>query len=151
MCEHAPLSAGDCKPHKALRTTIKVFLRTEEKKREASRPRDGPVTPVTPVGPGLGAAALPVVSEAVAVVGEDGGGLQLPVAEQIAAAEGPEQQEGEETGRAEEGDGLVEKVGDDSVSRSKSQPPRYPLLTRTRTRHRATEKLASRKPVPRPT
>ena len=31
------MSAGDCKPHKALRTTIKVFLRTEEKKREALR------------------------------------------------------------------------------------------------------------------
>ncbi|KAI9843712.1 MAG: hypothetical protein M1837_006181 [Sclerophora amabilis] len=32
-----PLSAEDCKPNKALRTTIKVFLRTEEKKRETLR------------------------------------------------------------------------------------------------------------------
>ncbi|KAL1868660.1 hypothetical protein VTK73DRAFT_3576 [Phialemonium thermophilum] len=47
VCEHSPLSADDCKPHKALRTTIKVFLRTEEKKREASRPKDSaPPTPV---------------------------------------------------------------------------------------------------------
>jgi len=49
VCEHSPLSADDCKPHKALRTTIKVFLRTEEKKRESSRPKDA--TPVTPVEP----------------------------------------------------------------------------------------------------
>lgn len=47
VCEHSPLSAEDCKPHKSLRTTIKVFLRTEEKKRETNRPKDTP--PVTPV------------------------------------------------------------------------------------------------------
>ncbi len=47
VCEHSPLSADDCKPHKSLRTTIKVFLRTEEKKREASRSKETP--PVTPV------------------------------------------------------------------------------------------------------
>ena len=35
VCEHSPVSAADCKPNKSLRTTIKVFLRTEEKKREA--------------------------------------------------------------------------------------------------------------------
>lgn len=37
VCEHSPLSAEDCKPNKSLRTTIKVFLRTEEKKREQAR------------------------------------------------------------------------------------------------------------------
>ncbi|KAI9762236.1 MAG: hypothetical protein M4579_000559 [Chaenotheca gracillima] len=37
VCEHAPLAAEDCKPNKALRTTIRVFLRTEEKKREIAR------------------------------------------------------------------------------------------------------------------
>lgn len=47
ICEHSPLSAEDCTPHKSLRTTVRVFLRTEEKKREASRPKD--VTPATPV------------------------------------------------------------------------------------------------------
>lgn len=50
VCEHSPLSAEDCKPHKALRTTIRVFIRTEEKKREASRPKiskdSAPATPV---------------------------------------------------------------------------------------------------------
>ena len=37
VCEHSPLSAEDCKPNKSLRTTIKVFLRTEEKKREQAK------------------------------------------------------------------------------------------------------------------
>lgn len=37
VCEHSPLSASDCSPNKSLRTTIKVFLRTAEKKREALR------------------------------------------------------------------------------------------------------------------
>jgi hypothetical protein len=49
ICEHSPLSAEDCNPNKALRTTIKVFLRTAEKKREAQRAKEA--TPVTPVEP----------------------------------------------------------------------------------------------------
>jgi hypothetical protein len=40
VCEHSPVAAADCKPNKSLRTTIKVFLRTEEKKREALRLKD---------------------------------------------------------------------------------------------------------------
>ncbi|KAG5978029.1 hypothetical protein E4U56_005507 [Claviceps arundinis] len=47
VCEHSPLSAEDCNPNKSLRTTIRVFLRTAEKKREASRPKQpAPPTPV---------------------------------------------------------------------------------------------------------
>ncbi|KLJ08793.1 hypothetical protein EMPG_15761 [Blastomyces silverae] len=38
VCAHTPLSADLCKPNKALRTTLKAFLRTEEKKREKDRP-----------------------------------------------------------------------------------------------------------------
>ncbi|KAI9810706.1 MAG: hypothetical protein M1832_001215 [Thelocarpon impressellum] len=53
VCEHTPLSAEDCKPNKALRTTTKVFLRTEEKKRETlkakARPEEAPAVPLTPV------------------------------------------------------------------------------------------------------
>lgn len=50
VCEHSPLSADDCTPNKSLRTTIKVFLRTAEKKREASKPKDMPEpAPETPV------------------------------------------------------------------------------------------------------
>ena len=37
VCEHSPISADDCKPNKSLRTTIKVFLRTAEKKREQAK------------------------------------------------------------------------------------------------------------------
>ncbi|OBT90149.1 hypothetical protein VE02_00970, partial [Pseudogymnoascus sp. 03VT05] len=50
VCEHTPVAAEDCKPHKSLRTTIKVFLRTEEKKRftlQAKAIKDTP--PITPV------------------------------------------------------------------------------------------------------
>ncbi|KAL7270387.1 hypothetical protein RUND412_006908 [Rhizina undulata] len=32
VCDHSPLSADDCKPNTALRTTVAVFLRTAEKK-----------------------------------------------------------------------------------------------------------------------
>lgn len=51
VCEHSPLSADDCTPNKSLRTTIKVFLRTAEKKREANRPKEIPERPApeTPV------------------------------------------------------------------------------------------------------
>ncbi|CEI68641.1 hypothetical protein FVEN_g7908 [Fusarium venenatum] len=50
VCEHSPLSAEDCNPNKSLRTTIRVFLRTAEKKREASRPKeDKNSEPATPV------------------------------------------------------------------------------------------------------
>jgi hypothetical protein len=56
VCEHTPVAAEDCKPNKSLRTTIKVFLRTEEKKREDRRLKDiknspvvAEVTPMTPV------------------------------------------------------------------------------------------------------
>jgi hypothetical protein len=49
------VAAEDCKPNKSLRTTIKVFLRTEEKKREALRVKDlkntPPATPATPDTP----------------------------------------------------------------------------------------------------
>lgn len=38
-----------CKPNKALRTTLKAFLRTEEKKREKEREQGTPTTPVDSV------------------------------------------------------------------------------------------------------
>lgn len=62
------MAAEDCKPHKSLRTTIKVFLRTEEKKREALRVKDikntPPATPATPDTPTElpAASALPLES-----------------------------------------------------------------------------------------
>ncbi|TVY39289.1 hypothetical protein LSUB1_G004733 [Lachnellula subtilissima] len=57
VCEHTPVSAEDCKPNKSLRTTIKVFLRTEEKKREAARLKEAkaspPATPLVVETPAL--------------------------------------------------------------------------------------------------
>lgn len=60
VCSHSPLSPDDCKPHKALRTTIKVFLRTAATKRAKDTP---PVTPVeaTPAAPSLPAPSLPAL------------------------------------------------------------------------------------------
>lgn len=54
ICEHSPLSAEDCNPNKSLRTTIKVFLRTAEKKKEAAKAkevRESEPEPETPVEP----------------------------------------------------------------------------------------------------
>jgi hypothetical protein len=50
VCTHTPVSPDLCKPNKALRTTLKAFLRTEEKKREKDRQSTAPPTPsiVTP-------------------------------------------------------------------------------------------------------
>lgn len=67
-----------------MRTTIKVFVRTEEKKREASKPKDaGESAPPTPVDakPGAGADALQVTEHAaVAPVPEDAGSGERPPA-----------------------------------------------------------------------
>ncbi|KAB8291550.1 hypothetical protein EYC80_006351 [Monilinia laxa] len=50
VCEHTPVALEDCKPHKSLRTTIKVFLRTEEKKRIDTLAKQSKETPpATPV------------------------------------------------------------------------------------------------------
>lgn len=48
MCAHTPVSPDLCKPNKALRTTLKAFLRTEEKKREKDRQATAPPTPPIP-------------------------------------------------------------------------------------------------------
>lgn len=48
VCDHNPVSRELCKPNKALRTTLKAFLRTEEKKREKDRSSNTPAVNVTP-------------------------------------------------------------------------------------------------------
>jgi hypothetical protein len=53
VCTHTPVSPDLCKPNKALRTTLKAFLRTEEKKREKDRqsaatPNDTPAVTTAP-------------------------------------------------------------------------------------------------------
>ena len=56
VCEHSPLSPDDCVPHKALRNTIKAYLKTAEKKLVEERAKSGKAqkvatevaTPATP-------------------------------------------------------------------------------------------------------
>ncbi|KAK4156054.1 ras family-domain-containing protein [Chaetomidium leptoderma] len=107
VCEHSPLSADDCKPHKALRTTIKVFLRTEEKKRESNRPKDAASAPITPVDPSPISATAPPLPEAVPVTEE-----QRAVAAPVDADVPAEDREGKE-GVQEEHE-VTEKTADDA-------------------------------------
>ncbi|KFY92618.1 hypothetical protein V500_04115, partial [Pseudogymnoascus sp. VKM F-4518 (FW-2643)] len=87
VCEHKPVAAEDCKPHKSLRTTIKVFLRTEEKKRvalQAKAIKDTP--PITPVedAPAPVTAPEEPISEAQA---EDAAEELLPTTDQAPVPE----------------------------------------------------------------
>ncbi|KAK0630603.1 hypothetical protein B0T17DRAFT_460539, partial [Bombardia bombarda] len=70
VCEHSPLSADDCKPHKSLRTTIRVFLRTEEKKRESKAPKDESPA-ATPVEPSPAAVTFPTTAVKAEQQGEE--------------------------------------------------------------------------------
>jgi hypothetical protein len=155
VCEHSPLSADDCKPHKALRTTIKVFLRTEEKKRESNRPKDTAPTPITPVGPSPISATAPAIPEQVSAVEgtEAVEEQQGPATEQVADAEAPaEQQEGKEVGPEAEGrHGLTDRTADDAVGDICPNPARHRILTRTGNRRCIMKQMANRKPLPRPT
>ncbi|KAH9884451.1 hypothetical protein F4778DRAFT_763117 [Xylariomycetidae sp. FL2044] len=49
VCEHSPVSGADCTAYKSLRTTVRVFLKTEEKKREVARPKTNGFFASTPV------------------------------------------------------------------------------------------------------
>lgn len=50
VCEHNPVAKEDCKPNKSLRTTVKVYIRTAEKKRDALKSKEDKVSPtITPV------------------------------------------------------------------------------------------------------
>lgn len=118
VCEHSPLSADDCKPHKALRTTIKVFLRTEEKKRESNRPKD--TTPITPVEPPPASATPSVVLESRGPAPPADGNSS---AEQLAGTEprseitpaAADGQGSKETGLGQGDNEAEEKPSDDSV------------------------------------
>jgi hypothetical protein len=74
VCAHTPISSDLCKPNKALRTTLKAFLRTEEKKREKERQSVTPAISngVTPADATPAQSETPAVSEAPAskTVGE---------------------------------------------------------------------------------
>lgn len=87
VCAHTPLSSDLCKPNKALRTTLKAFLRTEEKKREKDRQSATPAAlaeaPVdgTPA-PSEQPAVTPAPDTPVAPVPEE----QAPAGEQLEVA-----------------------------------------------------------------
>ena len=56
VCLHEPVKSDDCRPNKALRTTIKVFLRKKGVERENARKKEmvdraaaAPATPATPL------------------------------------------------------------------------------------------------------
>lgn len=56
VCLHEPMVPDDCRPNKALRTTIKVFLKKKVMERETARKKEAmekaiptPATPATPL------------------------------------------------------------------------------------------------------
>ncbi|KAL1836625.1 hypothetical protein VTJ49DRAFT_4859 [Mycothermus thermophilus] len=134
VCEHSPLSAADCKPHKALRTTIKVFLRTEEKKRESAKPKETSA-PVTPVEPTPTVAAVPSAPEAGVETAQPDRAVeeQAVAGEKAQDAEATEAQEGHDAG-AEEERGVAEN-GADAVRQSIAVCCLGPMLTQTGNRN----------------
>ncbi|KAI9723350.1 MAG: hypothetical protein M1812_001234 [Candelaria pacifica] len=67
VCEHTPISAEDCKPNKALRTTVKVFLKQRSQKNEKAKPQASVETPVRQPTPSTPAAIAPDTTTAPAV------------------------------------------------------------------------------------
>ncbi|PYI07681.1 hypothetical protein BO78DRAFT_312607 [Aspergillus sclerotiicarbonarius CBS 121057] len=84
VCAHTPISSDLCKPNKALRTTLKAFLRTEEKKREKERQSATPATPATTNG-ATTADGTPIQPETPAVSSAP----KVPAAEGVSAPEYP--------------------------------------------------------------
>jgi hypothetical protein len=82
VCDHNPISPDLCKPNKALRTTLKAFLRTEEKKREKDRTSSTPITPTV---------ATPADNAATVSAGQESGGKEplIAVAAEDAKPEEP--------------------------------------------------------------
>lgn len=62
VCLHEPVKADDCRPNKALRTTIKVFLKKKGIEREAARKQEAvekiAATPVNTTTPQIEAAPI---------------------------------------------------------------------------------------------
>ncbi|RAK96749.1 uncharacterized protein BO80DRAFT_215611 [Aspergillus ibericus CBS 121593] len=84
VCAHTPISSDLCKPNKALRTTLKAFLRTEEKKREKERQSATPATPATTNG-ATTADGTPIQQETPAVSSVP----EVPAAEGVSAPDYP--------------------------------------------------------------
>lgn len=94
VCAHTPVSPDLCKPNKALRTTLKAYLRTEEKKREKERQAAAPPTP-TQSAPAE-SEQVPTPTEAPHIQGQPATESNAPVVEEPipedpAAENGPAQ------------------------------------------------------------
>ena len=67
VCLHEPIVPDDCRPNKALRTTIKVFLKKKVMERETARKKEAlekaPATPDLPATPQLDQTMAPPPSE----------------------------------------------------------------------------------------
>ncbi|KAJ9261864.1 hypothetical protein DTO027B5_3047 [Paecilomyces variotii] len=137
VCAHTPISPDLCKPNKALRTTLKAFLRTEEKKREKERSSATPATPAAdlpvdtthsqaeaqtapPPVDQADAADQPVISASDAETRLEEQAAEVPQSESTAAAvaesngdqteaevEKPQDQNGVSTAEGDAGDGTV--------------------------------------------
>lgn len=90
VCDHSPLSSEDCKPNKALRLTVKAFLKNEEKKRDKSRIADASAQSATPV-----VQDLPAVKEEVKEEEQVKDNVEAFVAVDNSESKQPEQIEGE--------------------------------------------------------
>lgn len=111
VCTHTPVSPDLCKPNKALRTTLKAFLRTEEKKREKDRQSAAPPTPsnITP------ADTIICVQDA----GPDQNGVELGTAGESKAPVSPHPTEPTESKPQELG---LDTLAPDTVGESIPEP-----------------------------
>ena len=72
VCEHKPLTPDLCKPNKALRTTLKAYLRTAEKKRrDLERAKNAEIQPATSVEATPAETPAPAPAEQAGVKRED--------------------------------------------------------------------------------
>ncbi|KAJ5108152.1 hypothetical protein N7456_004827 [Penicillium angulare] len=106
VCAHTPVSPDLCKPNKALRTTLKAYLRTEEKKREKERQANAPPTPTIPT---------PVESEQVTADNSNGQTLtesapaEAPLA--LATQEPTSEHPAAESGPSQEAENIADVIG----------------------------------------
>ena len=78
VCLHEPMVPDDCRPNRALRTTIKVFLKKKVMERETARKKEAldkasatPATPATPLpdqGPAQQPSEAPALPSAPAII-----------------------------------------------------------------------------------
>lgn len=120
VCEHTPVAAADCKPNKSLRTTIKVFLRTEEKKREALRLKEEKNSP-----PVVEPSSLVETPAAVSAPAEE------PVAQPSNDAEATEELKTEETPAAPLDDATPKPEDSEQLAEDQQDVPQPSIEVRS--------------------